>query len=69
MWLMETTEKNVWNPLIQRAFHYYKDKYSEDVQTDLSELNWFPKVQPPNVPYDLTPYTELSRKKLTQKTR
>ena len=36
---------------------YYKDKYSEDVQTDLSELDWFPKVQPPNVPYDLTPYT------------
>ena len=40
------------------AFNYYKDKYSEDVKIDLTKLDCFPKVQPPNVPYNLTPYTE-----------
>ena len=39
------------------AFNYYKDKYSKEVQIDLNKLDWFPKVQPPSIPYNLEPYT------------
>ena len=40
------------------ASAYYKDKYSKEVHIDLGKLDWFPEVQPPTVPYNLTPYTE-----------
>ena len=39
------------------AFNYYKDKYSKEVQNDLNKLDWFPKVQPPCIPYNFEPYT------------
>ena len=40
------------------AFNYYKEKYSEKVEIDFNKLDWFPKVPPPSVPYNLSPYTE-----------
>ena len=35
----------------------YTNKYSKELSVDLSKLDWFPAVQEPEVPYDLSPYT------------
>ena len=35
---------------------YYKNKYEKEVVIDPNDLKWFPKVEKPEVPYNLAPY-------------
>ena len=35
---------------------FYKNKYEKEVTIDPESLKWFPKVDMPKVPYNLTPY-------------
>ena len=47
---------------------YYKNRYEKPVNIDSNELNWFPKIDKPSVPYNLDPYTPKDiRKALTNK--
>ena len=39
------------------ADQHYKDKYEKEVQIDLEGLSWFPKVEAPSAPYNLSAYT------------
>ena len=39
------------------ADDFYKLRYEKPVNIDLEKLDWFPSVDPPQVPYDLSPYT------------
>ena len=41
---------------IRKANDFYANKYSEPVVIDPNKLVWFPKVDPPTVPYDQTPF-------------
>jgi hypothetical protein len=41
---------------VNKANDFYSNKYSEPVIIDPSKLIWFPKVDPPTVQYDQTPY-------------
>jgi hypothetical protein len=36
---------------------YYKERYEKPVDIDFEKLGWFPSVEPPTVPYDLSAYT------------
>ena len=40
------------------ADQVYTEKYSKELHVDTSSLDWFPNVPEPQVPYDLSPYTE-----------
>ena len=46
---------------------YYKDKYSHETQINIENLDWFHKVQEPEFPYDLSPYTEDDIKEALKK--
>ena len=39
------------------ANQHYKDKYEKEVHIDLEGLSWFPKVEAPSAPYNLSAYT------------
>ena len=39
------------------ADHIYTEKYSKELLVDINKLDWFTKVQEPQVPYDMSPYT------------
>ena len=39
------------------ANKYYKDQYERNVEINLEELAWFPNVEPPSTPYNLSAYT------------
>jgi hypothetical protein len=36
---------------------FYKNRYEKETLIDPESLSWFPKVEKPTVPYDLSPYT------------
>ena len=38
------------------ASSYYSGKYSTPITRDVNELSWFPKVEKPEIPHNLTPY-------------
>ena len=46
---------------------YYKEKYSHSIPINIQNLDWFPDVPKPEVPYDLTPYTEDDIKEALKK--
>ena len=46
---------------------YYKDKYSHETPINIENLDWFHKVQEPEFPYDLSPYTEDDIKEALKK--
>ena len=37
---------------------FYKEKYSQKTHIDTTNLEWFPKVNPPTTQYNLEPFTE-----------
>ena len=39
------------------ADEFYKSRYENPVDIDFEKLKWFPSVEAPSVPYDLSPYT------------
>ena len=39
------------------ADDFYKGRYSQPVNIDISQLDWFAEVAPPTVPYDSSPIT------------
>ena len=39
------------------ADQFYKSRYEDPVTIDFEKLKWFPNVEAPSVPYDLSPYT------------
>ena len=39
------------------ADDFYKGRYSQAVDIDISQLDWFSEVAPPTVPYDTSPIT------------
>ena len=39
------------------ADKYYKDKYEQSVTINPEDLDWFPNVEKPSTPYDLSAYT------------
>ena len=50
------------------ADKFYKDQYEHPVNIDLEKLDWFPSVEPPTVPYNLSAYTPKNiRAVLSQK--
>ena len=51
----------------EEANTYYKGRYSTDVPIDLSKLDWFPSVEPPTTPYNLSPYTSEDIQKALSK--
>ena len=60
----ETTKGSYNKPKVKPTFtreeanRFYREKYSTENTIDLSKLSWFPQVEEPRVPYDLTPYTQ-----------
>ena len=38
------------------ADKFYKDQYEHPVNIDLEKLDWFPSVEPPTVPYNLSAF-------------
>ena len=39
------------------ADQFYKEQYEKPVTIDFDKLKWFPSVEAPSIPYDLSPYT------------
>ena len=39
------------------ADQFYKEQYEKPVTIDFDKLKWFPRVEAPSIPYDLSPYT------------
>ena len=40
----------------EEADKFYSEKYSKVVNVNVADLEWFPEVTPPEVPYNLEPY-------------
>ena len=46
---------------------FYKNKYETPVEVDLDKLDWFPNVEKPSTPYNVSPYTPKDIRKALKK--